>query len=206
MVGDYLNSKILIIGDTVAPYHPLTSIFPLSKLLCDYSLTFTNDYDYFLKLYEFNLCICYADSWGKQLSNNQSASLKEYLFNGGKLLSIHNGISLQDTPDLTMLHGAKFTHHPPYDKLLIKTAAGHPATEGVESFYLYDEPYHYEIYEDFNIFASYDFNGKSFPAAWEKACGSGTLIYLMPGHDESAFQCDGYLKLIKNCINYLQDN
>jgi len=198
-----LNSNILIIGDTAAPYHPLPNIFPLSKMLCGFNLTFTNDYTYFLKLREFNLCICYADSWKKQLNSSHSASLKEYLFHGGRLLSIHNGISLQDTPELAALHGAKFTHHPPYGRLLIETVESHPAAEGIQGFYIDDEPYHFELYEDLNIFAYYGFEGESIPAAWEKIHGEGTLIYLMPGHDESAFQCCGYLKLIENCINYL---
>lgn len=198
-----MNKKIIVIGDTAAPYHPLDNVFAMEDLLCDYCLTFTDDHDYFLELREFCVCVCYIDSWKRPLSDSQAAALKEYLFNGGKLINMHNGMSLQDTPGFADVLGAKFTHHPPYGRLLIKTAAGHPATEGVQDFYIYDEPYHFEIYGELNIFASYDFNGAILPAAWESLYGKGTLIYLMPGHDKSAFQCESYRRLIKNSVSYL---
>ncbi|MCL2254531.1 MAG: ThuA domain-containing protein [Lachnospiraceae bacterium] len=197
-------SRIVIIGDTAAPpYHPLDVVFPLSKLLCDDDLIFTNDYDFFTKLNEFDLFVCAVDAWFKELSDAQAAALKDYLSNGGKMLSIHTGMSIQATKELDKVHGAKFLDHPPYERLLINVKKGHQLTEGVSDFYVDDEPYHFEIYEDFEIFASYEFNGKTIPAAWMKDYGKGKLIYLMPGHDQAAFGCDEYLKLIKNCVGYL---
>ena len=196
-------SKILIIGDTVAPYHPLHIVFSLSKLLSEEKLTFTNDYDYFTKLSEFDLLICFVDAWFKEMSREQSKALLEYLNNGGKVLSVHTGMSIQATPGLEAVHGAKFLDHPPYCEIMVDVQKGHRLTEGVNSFRINDEPYHFEVHEDFDVFLSYEFDGNTIPAAWEKAHGKGKLIYLMPGHDEAVFECADYLKLIQNCVEYL---
>jgi type 1 glutamine amidotransferase len=154
---------------------------------------------------DYSLLICYLDAWERPLSNLQATALKAYLENGGKILSIHNGISIQDTPGLIELTGARFTHHPEYGKLLIKILDGHPITAGLSDFYIDDEPYHFEISGEINILATYDFEGTTLPAAWEYTCGKGTLIYLMPGHDRDVFLSNDYQKLIVNSIRYLEN-
>jgi type 1 glutamine amidotransferase len=219
-------SKILIIGDTVAPYHPLSCVFPLNKLLAEEKLTFTNDYDYFTKLSDFDLLICFIDAWfetadavskaasigalphyneawAKAINDRQAAALLDYLNNGGKLLSIHSGLSLFKTPALKSLHGVEYLDHPPYDRLRINLKKGHPLTEGVDDFYINDEPYHFNVVDEIEIFASYEFDGTTIPAAWKKEYGKGKFIYLMPGHDEAVFQVTEYQKLIKKCVEYL---
>ncbi|MCL2719636.1 MAG: ThuA domain-containing protein [Lachnospiraceae bacterium] len=202
--------KILVMGDTEARYHPLHCIFPIHNVLGKEKLTFTNDYDYFTKLNEFDLLICFVDAWivednkeNKLITKEQSAALLDYINNGGKILSIHTGMSIQATEGLENVHGAKFLDHPPYCEIVVNVAKGHRLTEGVNDFRINDEPYHFEVYEDFDIFANYEFDGKKVPAAWEKDHGKGKLIYLMPGHDEAVFACEDYLRLIKNCVEYL---
>jgi len=198
-----MDGKIIVIGDSNAQYHPLDNVSALSELLFDYNLTFSDDYDYFLRLNEFCMCVCYTDAWERPLSDACAASLREYVLNGGGLLIIHNGLSLQDTPYLSEMLGARFTHHPAYDKLLVKVDGKHPAAEGVRDFYISDEPYHFDIYGELNIFAHYEYNGTLLPAAWESVFGKGRLIYLMPGHDKSAFLCEDYRRLIRNCVKAL---
>jgi len=218
--------KIIIIGDTIAPYHPLHCIFPIHKTLGEENLTFTNDYDYFTKLKEFDLLICFIDAWFtnadevkkavsdgaipcynedliKLLSDDQAKALINYLENGGKVLSIHTGMSLQKTPGLETIHGAKFLDHPPYCEIKINLEKGHHLTEGLSDFTINDEPYHFEGCEGLDIFASYEYDGNTIPAAWEKPIEKGRLIYLMPGHDEAVFECEEYLKLIKRCVEKL---
>ena len=215
--------KILIIGDTVAPYHPLHCIFPIHKALGEEKLTFTNDYDYFTKLNEFDLLICFIDAWFttadevkkavsvgdlpcynealvKMVNNEQAKALVNYIENGGRVLSIHTGISLQKTPALETIHGAKFLDHPPYCEIVVNVVKGHRLTQGITDFTINDEPYHFEGYEGLDIFATYEYEGKTIPAGWEKECGKGRFIYLMPGHDEAVFENEEYLKLIKRCV------
>ena len=200
--------KILVIGDTIAHYHPISCIFPIHKALAEENLTFTNDYDYFTKLGKFDLLICFIDSWAhwktkeviKTLNKEQTDALITYLNNGGKVLSIHTGISLQTVPGLENIHGAKFTDHPPYCEIVVNVAKNHRLTEGINDFTIKDEPYHFEGFEGVDIFASYEYDGKTIPAGWEKMYDKGRFIYLMPGHDEAVFECEEYLKLIKRCV------
>jgi type 1 glutamine amidotransferase len=193
-------SKILILGDTVCPYHPLDVMFPLSQALAEDDLVFTNDYGYFLRLAEFDLLILAIDAWSKEISSEQTAAFLAYLNQGGRVLSIHTGMSIQATPALASVHGAKFLGHPPYDKLLIEPKTGHPLTAGVDNFTINDEPYQFEVSDKLDIFAEYTFDGKTMPAAWQKPYGKGRLIYLMPGHDAGVLQNETYQRLIKNCV------
>jgi type 1 glutamine amidotransferase len=193
-------SKILILGDTVCPYHPLDVMFPLSKALAEHDLVFTNDYGYFLRLGEFDLLILAIDAWSKELAGEQSAAFLDYLNGGGKILSIHTGMSIQATPALAPVHGAKFLGHPPYAGLVIEPKKGHPLTAGIEKFSVNDEPYQFEASEKLDIFAEYTHEGTTMPAAWQKTYGQGRLIYLMPGHDMRVLQNEMYQTLIINCV------
>ena len=197
--------EITVIGTPDPQYHPLSNIAELGGSICGHGLVYTQDHDRLLALRKQSgpLLICYMDLWERPLTAAQADALKEYMQSGGNILSIHNGISLQDTPGLTELTGARFTQHPPMEDLLIKPVAGHPVTDGVQEFSVFDEPYHYEITGDIKTLAHYDWEGKSIPAAWEHAYGKGLLIYLMPGHDKSAFQSGQYRQLIRNSVNYL---
>jgi len=198
--------KIIAIGTSDAKYHPLTSLAELGDTICGYSLLCTNDHSRFLDLNEYSMLICYVDEWEHPLEADHATALKEYISSGGKILSIHNGISTQNTPGLTEITGARFTQHPPSENLLIQPIAGHPVTEGVPAFTVFDEPYHYEISEPINILATYDWRGEAIPAAWERSYGKGKLVYLMPGHDSAVFQNEAYQQLIQNSIRYLLDS
>ena len=197
--------NILVIGSAEAQYHPLETLETLPDFLSDYNLIFTKDIDRILEMRDFAMLICYADAWKQPFSAAQSAAFKDYLSGGGKILSIHNGISIQETPELAEVTGARFTQHPEYCKLLIQPVKGHPITDSVQDFYIMDEPYHYEVYGEINILATYNFNETIIPAAWERIYGKGIMIYLMPGHDKNVFQCESYRQLIKNSIHYLLD-
>ena len=203
-----MEPKILVIGDSVAPYHPLSNLSVLREVLYGYALTLTDDHEMFLRLREFAVCLCYLDSWEQPLSAGQSEALESYLWNGGKLLYIHNGISLQITPSLSEVLGARFAHHPPAGELTIQPVRGHPLTEespfgDLPRFTVFDEPYHYEFSAMPRIFATYEYNGSDLPAAWESAYGGGTLIHLMPGHDTQCFLCGAYQTWIRRCVEYL---
>ena len=195
--------NIIVIGSPEAQYHPLSNITELGSSLCGYTLLYTDNHDCLLSLDEYALLICYMDLWERPLSDAQAAALKEYLLNGGRVLSVHNGISIQDTPSLAELTGARFTDHPPMESLLIKPVSGHPVTDGLSEFTVFEEPYHFEDISNVEILAAYDFNGVSIPAAWERSYGKGILIYLMPGHDPDVFKSEQYRRLIQSCVVYL---
>lgn len=194
--------KILMIGDSPAIYHPLENIIPVKELLGGYDVIFTNDYDDFLRINNFHLCICYIDDWFEPFKDKWAIAIKNYVANGGKMLIIHNGISLQNSTLLLEMLQAKFTHHPEARILRINMLE-HQITNHIESFEIFDEPYHYEFFSEVKVIAYYEFDGKNLPAGWENKYGAGTIVYLMPGHNENIFKVEAYQKLIINAINYL---
>lgn len=198
-----MMKTILALGDTVAPYHPISNLYALREALSGFEMTITDDHAALLRVKEFDLCLCYLDSWEEPLSAEQSGALKQALWDGGKLLYLHSGICLYNTPELAEVLGARFDHHPEREDITVSPVPGHPVTEGLPSFTVYDEPYHYERSGPARVFATYEYHGVTMPAAWESDYGRGTLIHLMPGHDEKVFQCEGYQTWIRRCAEYL---
>ena len=197
--------NILIISSVDAPYHPPVNIASLREILNDYQLTFSEDNDAFLRTKEYSLVVCYADLWERPLTDVQAAAYKGYLESGGRILVIHNGISVQDTPMISEIPGARFTHHPPYGELLIEPIIGHPITEDLQNFTIMDEPYYFDVTGKIEVIAAYKHGGNTIPAAWEYGLGKGTAVYLMPGHDAAVFKCVEYQKMIRNSVKYLLD-
>jgi hypothetical protein len=195
--------KILVIGSPNPPYHSLSNLSAFIDILVGYELTFSENEDDLLNINNYDLLINYLDAWQRRLTDAQASALKSYLNNGGKILSIHNGISIQDTPLLADVTGARFTGHPAYCELTITPIANHPIMQGIQTFTINDEPYQFEPSDDIEILATYEHNGKTIPAAWVRDRGEGTFAYLMPGHDAGVFQCRQYIKLIQNSVKYL---
>ena len=196
--------EIMVIGTSNGKWHPLEIITALGDTLGEYKPVYTDDSDKLLDLNEHKMFINYLDLWEMPLSEKHATALKNYLSNGGKILSIHTGISVQEMPDMVELHGAHFTGHPDYCEISVKLVPGHPITDGLEDFTLNDEPYYFDIKDPIKIIANYEHDGKTIPGAWEHKYGKGTLIYLMPGHDKAAVQNKYFKKLIESSLAYLE--
>lgn len=203
--------KVWMVGDaTDAPWHPLEPARQeVAAILGDeFQITATEDYDSFeaLKIEEYPICISYTDCWKRDLTREQTAGLLRYVAGGGSLLVIHNGISLQRSYELLQMIGAKFTGHPPYQKLAYYgTADNHPLMEGVADFELDEEPYLFEFdpFTKKTVFMEFEFEGKRYPAAWEHAYGLGKVVYLQPGHHAPSFQPEAYRRLVLNSVRHL---
>lgn len=70
--------------------------------------------------------------------------------------------------------------------------------KGIEDFIIDDEPYRFDMYPHYQttILAEYEHEGKKWPAAWAHEFGLGRVVYLMPGHQLSAFHVQPYRDLI----------
>jgi uncharacterized protein len=196
--------KALVIGDySKAQYHPLTDV---DKELMDIfkdkiQVQCTDDYERFQfeSLKDFDLCISYTDCWGEKITQQQVGGILSFVANGGGLLVIHNGISLQSNYEFAQLVGAKFTGHPAYTKLEMEDSKSqHVIMEGIENFDVEDEPYRYDFnsFSEKTILAEYKYEGVVYPAAWAIEYGLGRVVYLMPGHDTASFISEMYRKLI----------
>ncbi|MDD3243674.1 MAG: ThuA domain-containing protein [Eubacteriales bacterium] len=200
--------NILVLGRSDAPYHPLTGpAAELQKLLGDRAcITVREDTSALLDVANYDLFLNYVEFGGKYTAE-EAAALITYIANGGKMLAIHNGISMQQRPELTQLLGGRFAGHPAYKTLPLipfVPAADHPLTQGVEPFFLHDEEYTFALEEDGkDIFIDMEAYGKRIPAAWSKSFCKGQIIYFAFGHSDACFANPVMGRLILNAVDAL---
>ncbi|SFS71187.1 ThuA domain-containing protein [Paenibacillus sp. BC26] len=207
-----IQKHVLVLGDNArAPYHPLINIQEeLSAILGEeqYEISYTDNYNSLDAdiLHACDLFISYTDCWSLPIETEQAAALMQYVHQGGSLLVIHNGISLQSREECVELIGARFTGHPDYQTLDFRfTHAEHPITDGVEPFSLEEEPYMFEFHPagSVNLLMEYVLEGQRYPAAWTDNRGKGRLVYLMPGHHKPSFLHPASRQLIRNSADWL---
>lgn len=198
-------STLLIGNNDDAPYHPLHNIEQqLMDILCGTAQVVATDRTATLtqaEINNFDLLISYVDNWEQKLAADEVASILQFVANGGGLLVIHNGISLQTNPELSQLIGAKFTGHPPYTSLSYQISASeHPLLAGLKSFTMDEEPYRFELdpFADIEILLTYFHEEQHWPAAWCRHYGLGRVVYLSPGHHLPSFLNEEYGRWIVN--------
>lgn len=197
--------KIFVFGMyEKAMYHPLTGVAQyLESILPDVQFTFTEQIMDLCRLEEYDGVISYWDDWNQPIPEEASLALQQYVKNGGSLLVLHNGISVQLQEPLAKMIGARFLTHPAQEEITfcLKDTV---FTKGCSKFQLVEEPYQFDMEDDDkDVFMHYVYHGKAYPAAWHKTYGKGEVIYLMPGHTPEKFRNAEYTKLVQNCILYL---
>ncbi|GAB6931174.1 hypothetical protein JCM10914A_51570 [Paenibacillus sp. JCM 10914] len=189
-----------------ARYHPFTLVDDEIKAIFSdvMEIECTEDYAALQadKLKTYDLFISYAEFSDQEITEEQAQALVSYVEDGGGLLVIHNGISLQRNKQLAQLIGGRFTGHPEYTALPIRYNQGchHPVIAGLQDFTMDEEPYRFELspHESTIIIADYEHEGERWPAAWVHTYGAGRVVYLMPGHHLPSFQIEEVRKLIRN--------
>ncbi|WP_410767846.1 ThuA domain-containing protein [Fontibacillus sp. BL9] len=202
--------KALLIGDYLeAPYHPLGAVEErLEQIIGEqWQVTASDNYDNLLheNIKRYQLCISYADRWDDPVTSAQTAGLITFVAEGGGLLVLHNGISLQARPEAAQMIGARFTGHPAYQGLDFQVQKScHPIMAGISSFTLEEEPYRFDIdsFSDHEVLLTYRHEGQEWPAAWARSFGLGRMTYLMPGHHLPSFMHAEYANLIVNGANW----
>lgn len=77
-------------------------------------------------------------------------------------------------------------------------------TKDCAAFTMTEEPYQFELEDDRKeIFLTYAYHGKEYPAGWRKTFGKGKVVYLAPGHTADKFACEQYIRLIRSCMVWL---
>jgi uncharacterized protein len=205
------NPKAILIGDYAnPPYHPLHPVEGEITEILSSAITVqsTGDYQFFTAgaLKDFQLCISYTDCWDRKLTPEQVGGLLSFVSNGGSLLVIHNGISIQSHFELAQLVGARFTGHPAMQKLCLKIAdPDHPIMAGIDSFEMIEEPYQF-FFDNFGertLLLEYELDKQALPAAWAHPYGLGKVAFLMPGHDLTAFKNETYRQIILQSVRWL---
>lgn len=206
-----MKEKILALGNYEdAMYHSfhgvderLRKIFPDKELIC------TDDTSQLLHLEteHYTGIISYLDIWNGALTSAEANSLRAFVEQGGALLLLHNGISIQSRQELELMMGGKFLTHPPMTEITFLHKP-HVITEGCMDFGLSEEPYQFELTEDNKeVFLVYLYHDKEYTAGWSKCVGKGRLVFLTPGHTPEIFDCPEYVTLIQKsmewCLNRL---
>ncbi|MFF2483913.1 ThuA domain-containing protein [Paenibacillus sp. NPDC058071] len=197
--------KALALGNyTGVKYHPFEKVDrEIEGSLEEVAeVTSTGDYSVLNKetLKDYDLFISYTEFADQPLAQEPVAALLDYVANGGGLLVIHNGISLQKNRELMSMIGAKFTGHPEFTTLPVQNSLpDHPIMKGIEPYEIDDEPYRFDMipYYDTTILAHYEHEGKLWPAAWAHEYGLGRVVYLANGHQLSCFSVKPFRQLIK---------
>lgn len=144
--------KAIALGNySDAKYHPFTEVDrQIEASLQDVAdVHSTDDYNVLNHeaLQEYQLFISYTEFSQVALPSEQIAALLSYVANGGGLLVIHNGISLQRSQELGAMIGARFTGHPEFTTLPITVCEpDHPVVRGIEPFEIDEEPYRFDMY------------------------------------------------------------
>lgn len=201
----YIKQAILI-GDyhQEAPYHPLEPIEKeIRKLMPEgWELHVTDDYDMFTaeRLEAYDLCISYTDTFDKKFSVEHTAGIISYVVNGGGLLIIHAGVSMQEQRhEMKLLMGAVYRGHTDYQQLdMCVSSPSHPIMKGISSFSMDEEPYEFSLLSaaERTILMEYNLDGTTWPAAWCSQYGLGRIVYLMPGHHAASFEYPEYRKVV----------
>lgn len=205
--------KILLLGDYYEmPRHKFSGIDKeiISIAGEEYAVDCTDDYDYLLKIYEYDLFIAYTNCWKSGEPNDeQTACLISYVAMGGKMLVIHSGLSLQRREELSQMMGGRFYSHPKISEITVaRIDDNEEVTKGFFSFETVEEPYRYEFDPNVKLtfLTNYLYEGKVYPHSWKRKFGKGELIVLMNGHCLESFKEERNRIFIKASIDYLINN
>ncbi len=206
------KKRALLIGDNdMAKYHPLHGFDALLKsILSNFELHVSTDYLQFdlITLKKYDFCIVMCDRW-VPLENSQAQGLKDFIEQGGGLLMIHQGISLQNTPLLTPLMGGRFTHHPEQTVLTYQiNKHPHFITSGLQAFSSKEEPYQFIMNTPMNttVLLEYELNHQMCIAGWAHSYELGKVVYLSPGHNLETLHQPNYQELIRRSALWLTES
>jgi type 1 glutamine amidotransferase len=187
----------LLKTSNAAPWHPWPKYRQfIEPLFAEASIVETAEWD---GRVEGGLLVSLADEWDRPVSDQAAARLVDGVTNGGRLLVLHQGISLQERPELAALIGGRFAGHPAEGPLSFRI----PGSNAVWT--MTDEPYRFEAVGDVVPLLEYEHEGQWYLGGWEHRPGRGRVVYLMPGHVPENFTVPEYRSLILSYRDRLLD-
>jgi type 1 glutamine amidotransferase len=150
----------------------------------------------------FDAVLNYADWIGRPFPDGAVRGLREFVKAGGGLVTVHNGIILNNR-DYNEWTGAVFTDHPEYQELsFVPDAENHPVTRGLGSFRQKDEMYRFAFSGKNrpDVMLECYFQGIQYPAGWTTEHGDGRTVYLAPGHTAETFRHPVFRELLSRSL------
>jgi type 1 glutamine amidotransferase len=201
--------------DTASFYNLFTSMkeFEVDTLSQPFANTMiesgkAKDYDVFV----------FYDSWQAISSKEKVAYLDLTGRKKGFLFLHHSLVSYQEWNDFSRLKGGRYHKSDPPDSILNSAYRHdldlvinivdtiHPITRGMKPFVLHDEGYS-NIIVNPGVTPLLKTNNPhcSEIFGWTNKFNNSKVVYLMGGHDHSAYENENYKILIRNSLNYLSD-
>jgi uncharacterized protein len=175
--------------------------------------------------------VVFNNSTGRVLNNEQQKALEEYVEQGGTLVGIHGAGDDSHHWDWyeNNLMGSKFSHHPIDPQLqevdvILNSVPDSLVSQGLPSTWKHTDEW-YVFFENpraknFNILYSFDGDkinpsgnilwtkdknfgmGKDHPVAWYRATAKGKTFYTSIGHNATAWQQEGFVKMLENVVEW----
>lgn len=190
-----------------APYHPVAAIQACFEQ--SLSTAFNAQISYEMvspgNLADVDLCILYYDLWKEEVPRAATEALIRFVNNGGGLLVVHNGISLQSDPRFCHFIGARFTTHPERQKVMYTPVADHAITQGIPSFELEEELYIFEHFDmnRYQVLVQGRLHQTEENMLWIGEMGRGRLAYFAIGHNSASFSHTAVRRLLSNTARWL---
>jgi type 1 glutamine amidotransferase len=222
-MGDRMNThatRILIILGGL--YHDFDGFARAMKSLFEanhWSVEATYDLDVLTRLHNANCQVvlsytCLSKNIPEQetptperLTNEQVRGLAGWVHHGGGLLAAHCATVIGESdPDLGQLLGGSFISHPaPFTFTVYPVSDGHPITEDVAAFDVYDEFYVERHEPSVAINMTADYEGTTYPMVWSKPEGVGRVVHIAPGHFPDVWNHPLYQRLMIQAVNWLTE-
>ena len=203
--------------DGVAPLAELGFHFDIISNANDFKPGMLADYPVVL--------LCKSNQTSQQdrtrwLSEEIQQAFISYVENGGGLLVVHSGVTINGTEAFQKLIGCRFTTHPNECPVTVQPIKGHPIAAGVEMFCEVDEHYRVEIVSpDVDIIVAsyspsqgevdkYEEDAYRNTPAWISAAGyvrtqeKGRVCVLTPGHKIEVWQNPDFQKMLVNSLQW----
>lgn len=159
----------------------------------------------------------------QDITENQRIAFVNLLKNGKGLVFLHHSLcSYQEWEEFKYIIGGKYHLQNTYlqDNKMISSGfrhdtditiqiadKRHPVTKGIKEFIIHGEGYNnIEILSSAHpvLFTTHSDCEKI--AGWTNIYENSRIVYIQSGHDNNAFSNENYRKLVKQAINWVNDN
>lgn len=139
---------------------------------------------------------------GGEMSADIADTLTQFVKAGGGLVAIHsaNASFTANTQYLDLI-GSQFIGHGPVIEFSVRpTDPAHPVVTRTTEFRVTDELYIIQKRADFHTFAVAHWQGQDRPMGYERAVGSGRVIYLANGHSPASLGNPHIQRMIERAV------
>jgi type 1 glutamine amidotransferase len=94
--------------------------------------------------------------------------------------------------------------HPDEGDSSVGVLAGHPITDGVHSFAVFDEMYSWlRVHADVRVLATHEYEGIEHPLAWAHEFDGARVVYDALGHTPGSFESADHARLLQNAARWV---